>query len=46
MVGHKDINLTYAIYGHLVPDAMDRAVSALDSEYAEQSAAAADDRNG
>jgi integrase len=23
--GHKDINVTYAIYGHLVPNAADRA---------------------
>lgn len=34
-VGHKDINVTYAIYGHLVPNAADRAVSVLDAEYAE-----------
>jgi integrase len=37
-VGHKDINVTYAIYGHLVPNAADRAVSVLDAEYAEWSA--------
>ena len=36
-VGHKDINVTYAIYGHLVPNAADRAVSVLDAEYAEWS---------
>lgn len=34
-VGRKDINVTYAIYGHLVPNAADRAVSVLDAEYAE-----------
>ena len=39
-VGHKDINVTYAIYGHLVPNAADRAVSVLDAEYAEWSNAA------
>ncbi len=39
-VGHKDINVTYAIYGHLVPNAADRAVSVLDAEYAEWSTAA------
>ena len=39
-VGHKDINVTYAIYGHLVPNAADRAVSVLDAEYAEWSATA------
>ena len=38
-VGHKDINVTYAIYGHLVPNAADRAVSVLDAEYAEWSKA-------
>jgi hypothetical protein len=38
-VGHKDINVTYAIYGHLVPNAADRAVSVLDAEYAEWSSA-------
>ena len=36
-VGHKDINVTYAIYGHLVPNAADRAASVLDAEYAEWS---------
>jgi integrase len=39
-VGHKDINVTYAIYGHLVPNAADRAVNVLDAEYAEWSAPA------
>jgi integrase len=39
-VGHRDINVTYSIYGHLVPNAADRAVSVLDSEYAEWSATA------
>jgi integrase len=39
-VGHRDINVTYAVYGHLVPSAAARAVSVLDAEYAEWSAAA------
>jgi integrase len=38
-LGHKDINETYRTYGHLVPNAADRAVAALDAEYAEWSAA-------
>jgi Phage integrase family len=41
--GHKDINVTYAIYGHLVPNAADRAVSVLDAKYAEWCAARAGD---
>ena len=42
-VEHKDINVTYAIYGHLVPNAADRAVSVLDAEHAEWCAARAGD---
>ncbi len=38
-LGHKDINETYRTYGHLVPNAADRAVAALDAEYAEWSTA-------
>jgi integrase len=38
-LGHKDINETYRTYGHLVPNAAGRAVSALDAEYAEWSTA-------
>lgn len=34
-LGHRDINTTYATYGHLVPSAAARAVTALDAEYAE-----------
>jgi integrase len=34
-LGHKSINVTYAIYGHLLPSASVRAVAALDAEYAE-----------
>jgi integrase len=30
-LGHSDINVTYSIYGHLVPSAWDRAVTALDA---------------
>lgn len=36
-LGHKDINETYRTYGHLVPNAVGRAVAALDAEYAEWS---------
>jgi hypothetical protein len=32
-LGHRNINVTYAIYGHLLPDANDRAIAALDTEY-------------
>lgn len=32
-LGHKDINVTYAIYGHLVPSSLGRAQKALDAEY-------------
>ena len=39
-LGHRSINETYRTYGHLVPNAADRAVAALDAEYAEWSAAA------
>jgi integrase len=33
-LGHRDINTTYATYGHLVPSALGQAVAALDAEYA------------
>jgi integrase len=39
-VGHKDINVTYAITGTWCPNAADRAVSVLDAEYTEWSATA------
>lgn len=39
-LGHRNINETYRTYGHLVPNAVDRAVAALDAEYAEWSHAA------
>lgn len=39
-LGHRNINETYRTYGHLVPNAADRAVAALDAEYAEWSQAA------
>lgn len=39
-LGHRDINETYRTYGHLIPSAAARAVSVLDAEYAEWSAAA------
>jgi integrase len=38
-LGHKDINTTHAVYGHLLPPAAKRAVSALDAEFAEWSKA-------
>jgi integrase len=36
-LGHRDINMTRNIYGHLLPSAAKRAVAALDAEYAEWS---------
>lgn len=36
-LGHRDINMTHNIYGHLLPSAAKRAVAALDAEYAEWS---------
>ena len=38
-VGCKDINVTYANYGHLVPDVCGPGPSVLDAEYAEWSGA-------
>lgn len=32
-LGHKDVNLTHQIYGHMVPRAVGRARSVLDDEY-------------
>jgi len=37
-LGHRDVRVTYRIYGHLVPSAAARAVTVLDEEYAEWSA--------
>ena len=34
-LGHKDINTTFATYGHLVPSASSRAATVLDQEYQE-----------
>lgn len=39
-LGHKSINVTYAIYGHLLPNADDKAIAALDGEYERWSKAA------
>jgi integrase len=36
-LGHKDINVTYAIYSHFMPEAEDRAQEVLNAEYAEWS---------
>jgi integrase len=37
-LGHRNINVTYATYGHLVPSAATRARCILDAEYSEWSA--------
>ena len=39
-LGHRNINVTYATYGHLVPSSLGRAQEALNAEYAEWSQAA------
>ncbi len=36
-LGHRNINITYATYGHLLPSANDKAVKALDAEFADWS---------
>jgi integrase len=36
-VGHRDISKLYKVYGHLLPDAEDRALAVLADEYAEWS---------
>ena len=36
-LGHKNINETYRTYGHLLPNAHDKAIAALDAEFAEWS---------
>ena len=36
-LGHRNINVTYATYGHLVPSAASRAKAALDDEFSEWS---------
>ena len=38
-LGHRNINVTYAIYGHLVPSSLGRAHEALNAEYSEWSRA-------
>jgi integrase len=35
ILGHRDINVTHQVYGHLLPSAARRAVAALDAEFAE-----------
>jgi integrase len=32
-LGHKDINVTFGIYGHLVPASWERARGVLDDEW-------------
>lgn len=39
-LGHRDVRVTYRIYGHLVPSAAARAIAVLDEEYAEWSTSA------
>jgi integrase len=34
-LGHRDVNVTFGTYGHLVPSAAARAQAALDAEYGE-----------
>ena len=34
-LGHRDVRVTFRIYGHLVPSAAARAIAVLDEEYAE-----------
>ena len=36
-LGHRDINVTHQVYGHLLPSAGKRAAAALDAEFAEWS---------
>ena len=36
-LGHRDINVTHQVYGHLLPSAAKRAVAALDAEFADWS---------
>ena len=36
-LGHRNINVTYATYGHLVPSSLGRAQDVLNAEYAEWS---------
>ena len=36
-LGHRDINVTHQVYGHLLPSVAKRAVAALDAEFAEWS---------
>jgi len=36
-LGHRDVRVTYRIYGHLVPSAAARAIAVLDEEYTEWS---------
>jgi integrase len=34
-VGHREISVTFSVYGHLIPSAAARAVGILDAEYAD-----------
>jgi integrase len=36
-LGHRDINVTHQVYGHLLPSAAKRAIAALNAEFAEWS---------
>jgi hypothetical protein len=39
-LGHRNINVTYATYGRLVPSSLGRAQEVFNAEYAQQSKAA------
>ena len=39
-LGHRDINVTFSVYGHLMPSSMPDAVETLNAEYAEWQRAA------
>ena len=41
-LGHRDINVTFGIYGHLVPSSFDRARNVLDAEFTEWSGSSQD----
>ncbi len=34
-MGHRDVNLTAQVYGHLVPSAVSRAAAVFDEEFHE-----------
>jgi integrase len=38
-LGHRDINLTHRVYGHMVPSAVGAAIEILDKDWSQQAAA-------